>query len=171
MFLRREVCNSAGSKRCSACKNEISTNSCHDSAWSRMRVSRAADCYRMFFAILLLTIWLEKWDLRLDDQCQPRPKNHPKITCGFISLILGNRFLQHGGQFFRILGTNSKGRDPGMGLLQLSLISKGLSWIFLDYAVFIYIKKGGGGVLEFRMLMVVSWGEVEGVSKCLIVFS
>ena len=117
MFLRREVCNSAGSKRCSVCKNESSTNSCHDSAWSRMHVSRAADCYRVFFAILLLTIWLEKWDLRLDDQCKPRPKNHPKITCGFISLILGNRFLQHGGQFFRILGTNSKGRDPGMGLL------------------------------------------------------
>ena len=39
------------------------------------------------------------------------------ITRGFISLISGNRFPQYGGQFFRILGINSKGRDPGMGLL------------------------------------------------------
>ena len=39
-----------------------------------------------------------------------------RITRGFISSTLGNHFLQHGGQLFRILEINLRSRVPGIGL-------------------------------------------------------
>ena len=50
--------------------------------------------------------------------------------------------------------------------ISIRFMSKGLSCIFLDYAVFIQKKKGGG---EPRMLMVVGWSHVKDVPEWLIV--
>ena len=96
-------------------------------SWSRLRVSRAADCDRAFCDQNknLYFITLKENTSIPNLLFRPtRPENLFLQNFGkslSVSSVLENHILQLGDQFHRILKINLRSRDPRMDLLKLSL--------------------------------------------------